>query len=494
MNQKRERILLFLIFTFCLAIRLAFISQKNLWFDEVFSWHLSLDSFYEIIVRTTNDIHPPLYYFILKIWGFMFGDSVTALRLISTLFSSAAIFFIYPVCRRIMDPLNSFIVIILYSISPLNLYYSQEVRMSAMNLFFNAGSAYFLLLMIDRLKSNAVDWKLFLKDKMFYLYVLFTVSALYTHYFSFFLIAAQLAYLAVLFKGDLRKYKPFIIAYNFILALYLLWIPTMFLHLAKGQSWRNPQSLFMVMREYWNYLKDVNLGLYYHYTDLTLVKIIAVFSGMVILIAVAGIILKRNKNSGNTLMLVILLVLVPLILAGLISFKQKVEFYRYLSIIIPYILIITVYGLNRWDKKLITYPVICCIFFINIFGISLHYSFDFKNDDYRSIVKQINVDYKAGDRIYTEPHYYGWLIYYYKKQWDLQIPKTAYIRYGWNEALDSINIQQPERFWVVFDYSAVDTTKYSTYLNDLNTRFDKDFYRAYYTAPYRIDLYRFKQK
>ena len=54
---------------------MAFITQKNLWFDEVFSWHLSLDSFYEIIVRTSNDIHPPLFYFTLKIWNFVFGDA-----------------------------------------------------------------------------------------------------------------------------------------------------------------------------------------------------------------------------------------------------------------------------------------------------------------------------------------------------------------------------------------------------------------------------------
>ena len=145
MNTKTEKILRLVVFIFCLAIRLAFISQKNLWFDEVFSWHLSMNSFYEIIVRTSNDIHPPIYYFTLKIWNFIFGDSVAVMRLLSALFASAAIFFIFPVSRRFMDPIQAFLVIIMYSVSPLNLYYSQEVRMSAMNLFLNIGSVYFLL-------------------------------------------------------------------------------------------------------------------------------------------------------------------------------------------------------------------------------------------------------------------------------------------------------------------------------------------------------------
>ncbi len=88
MTPKKEKILLFTLFIFSLAIRVAFISQKNLWFDEVFSWHLSMTSFYDIIVRTANDIHPPLYYFTLKIWNLVFGDSVVSMRLLSALFTS----------------------------------------------------------------------------------------------------------------------------------------------------------------------------------------------------------------------------------------------------------------------------------------------------------------------------------------------------------------------------------------------------------------------
>lgn len=495
MNKRTERILLFAIFGFTLGIRLAFITQKNLWFDEVFSWHLSLDSFYEIIVRTSADIHPPLYYWVLKIWSFFFGDSVFSIRFLSALFTSSAVFFIYPLAKRVLNPVYAVLVLALYSVSPLNLYYSQEARMSAMNLFLNAGSLYFLLILTDKLKFIGSDYRIYMKKKEFWLYVIFTVSALLTHYFSFFLLFAQLIYLYILYRNNFDKYKPFIIAYNFMIAAYLFWIPPLFEHLTKGQSWRTPQTVMQVLSEYMNYIKDLNLGLYYHYTNLDFVKYSSIFYLAVIVISLAGFIYgKFYKEKDKSIVLIVLVMFIPLLLAGIISLKQKVEFYRYLSIIVPYILIFVIYGVSKFEKKYIIFPLTAIILGINVFGVRLHYSFEFKNDDYRPLIKTIENEFMEGDKIYVEPHYYGWLIDYYKIQDKLLIPKTTYIRYGWAEVLDSLNTQKPERFWVVFDYSAVDTTKYASYISGLDARFSRDFYSAYYTAPYRIDLYRYSQK
>jgi mannosyltransferase len=103
MTKKPEKILLVLFFFLCLALRLAFITQKNLWFDEVFSWHMSLDTFYLILVRTSNDIHPPLFYFLLKIWNWTFGDSVFTMRLLSALFGSFSVFFVYFITRKVLN-------------------------------------------------------------------------------------------------------------------------------------------------------------------------------------------------------------------------------------------------------------------------------------------------------------------------------------------------------------------------------------------------------
>ena len=490
MSSKSERILLFTVFVLCLAIRLAFITQKNLWFDEVFSWHMSLGSFYDIIVRTSNDIHPPLYYFTLKIWNFIFGDSVVSMRLLSAIFTSAAVFFMYPLCRRIMAPVQAFMVLLLYSVSPLNLYYSQEVRMAAMNLFLNIGSVYFLMKLTDVSHNHH---RIF-KDKYSILYLTFTAAALYTHYFSFFILAAEVIYIIAINLKSRKQILSYIYIWLGVLAAYLLWLPDLITHMRRGQSWRVPQTFMQVLAEYVNYVRDLNLGLYYYYTDLDLVKYITYFAALLILLALIGALIYKNKSRNNTVLLLLLVLFVPLILAGILSFRQKIEFYRYLSILVPFISIFIVYGVAKWKFKPIAYILLFVYFTINVYGITIHYSFKFKNDDYRRLIEQISTEYKAGDRIYVEPHYNGWVIDYYKKQGNLQIPKAAFVRYGWNEVLDSINIQKPSRFWVVIDYSSVDTSKYSEYIRDLGLKYDREYNMTYYLAPQKVELYRFAQR
>lgn len=488
MTSKTEKILVFVVFVICLALRLAFITQKNLWFDEVFSWHLSLDSFYEIIVRTSNDIHPPLFYFALKIWNFVLGDSVASMRLLSALFTSSSVFFLYSISKRYLEPTKAILVILLYSVSPLNLYYGQEVRMAAMNLFLNLGSVYFLLKLMDK----PHDYHRIFKEKYAIPFVLFTTTAIYTHYFSFFILAAELLYIIYTYRGNTKQYIAYLYLLFSIGVVYLIWVPELISHFSRGQSWRSPQTLSLVMHEYVNYIRDLNLGLYYYYSNLEIVRYITYFAAIIIFISFAGIIFRRKTQNGSPV-LILLVLLVPLILAGLISFRQRIEFYRYLSILVPYISFFIVYGITKWDNKYITTGIIALLIAVNIYGVNIHYSFGFKNDDYRSLITKINSEFKPGERIYVEPHFNGWVINYYKKQENLQLPNPVYVRYGWNEVLDSISTQKPERFWIVLDYSAVDTTQYHNYINGLKKKFKMNERTTYYLAPTKVELYNFSK-
>jgi hypothetical protein len=186
-------------------------------------------------------------------------------------------------------------------------------------------------------------------------------------------------------------------------------------------------------------------------------------------------------------------VVVPLLLGIIVILKQKIEFYRYLSIIVPYTIIFVVYALSKIKYNFVIVILIFILMIINIYGLSIHYRFDFKNDDYRPIIKHIEIENEAGDRLYVEPHYMGWSIDYYKKQWNLNMPNPAFVRYGWNEVMDSIKTQKPERFWLVLDYSALDTTKYTEYINGLQKDFKLEEKNTYNLAPERVELYRFRK-
>ena len=109
------------------------------------------------------------------------------------------------------------------------------------------------------------------------------------------------------------------------------------------------------------------------------------------------------------------------------------------------------------------------------------------------MIQKINIKYKPGDRIYVEPHFNGWVINYYKKQEDLHLPNPVYVRYGWNEVLDSISTQKPERFWVVLDYSAVDTSQYHNYIDGHKKTYKMNERTTYFLAPTKVELYNFSK-
>lgn len=462
MNKNRERLYLSAIFLFCLSIRIALLDQKNLWFDEVFSWNITLTSFYEIVVRTTNDIHPPLYYFILKIWIFLFGDSIFTMRLLSAICTSLAVFFIFGISKRFLKASLTYIPVILYCISPLNLYYSQEARMSGMNLLFNIAAVYYFIRILEEEKPL----KELFKKPYFILFILFQSAALYTHYFSFFILAAEIISLIYHFKGAIRLYKPFLTAFSFVLAIYLVWIPPLMIHLKRGQGWRQKQNFAEVSNEVLNFIKDLSLGLYYHYTNLNFIKIITYFLlGLALILLILSFIKPKEKWKVNFPVIIGFAFIIPVILAIIISFNQHIEFYRYLVILVPYLCIILVYLLSKIKIKFIYITLILVFSCINLFGISLHYKFDFKNDDYRQIIKDINSNYKDGEKIYVFPHYCGWIIDYTRKQENLKIPKFVNHQYGWDVLQDSLKTQNPSSFWLVMDYCDVDTTEFHNYVS-----------------------------
>src|SRR5438874_2453036 len=54
--------------------------------QEAFSWRLTSYPSAEVVQRTAADVHPPLYYLLLKAWVLLCGDSPGALRSFSVVF------------------------------------------------------------------------------------------------------------------------------------------------------------------------------------------------------------------------------------------------------------------------------------------------------------------------------------------------------------------------------------------------------------------------
>lgn len=57
--------------------------SEEIWLDESFSIHMMGHSLDEIIHFTSIDVHPPLYYFILKLFVFVAGKHMIVYRIAS---------------------------------------------------------------------------------------------------------------------------------------------------------------------------------------------------------------------------------------------------------------------------------------------------------------------------------------------------------------------------------------------------------------------------
>ena len=74
---------LYIAVLFCFS--LPFLASPSFWLDEVFTWETVEGSWGEVLARTAQDVHPPLYYLILKLFCTIFGFHKLVFRLVAFL-------------------------------------------------------------------------------------------------------------------------------------------------------------------------------------------------------------------------------------------------------------------------------------------------------------------------------------------------------------------------------------------------------------------------
>ncbi len=135
----------------------------------------------------TQDVHPPLYYLILRFWTQCFGSSVAAIRSLSVVISLLAFPCIYWLCLELFSSsLVGWMAIALIAVSPFHVVYAQEARM------------YSLLTVEIFLSSVALLRAIRLKTKLAWGFYAITIGlGLNTHLFFIFVAMAHSIYVAI---------------------------------------------------------------------------------------------------------------------------------------------------------------------------------------------------------------------------------------------------------------------------------------------------------
>jgi hypothetical protein len=198
-------------------LRFHALDAQSLWNDEGNTLRLIQRDVPALLEAASRDIHPPLYYLLLKAWYALTGESEFALRAFSALSGVLSVAVAYGLGTALFARGVGMIAAFLTALNTFSLYYSQEARMYALMALI---AALAMLCFAKWLDSR----RLLPLISM----ALFNAAGLYTHYAYPLTLAAQ-GVLFVLWFAARRKWRmlsAYIAANALTVALFLPQLPT----------------------------------------------------------------------------------------------------------------------------------------------------------------------------------------------------------------------------------------------------------------------------
>ena len=223
----RPWLLLGAVVVLAAALRFYRLDGSSLWSDEGNTWALIQRPFDAIARAAAADIHPPGYYFLLKLWTALFGISAAGMRSLSALAGTALVAVVYLIGRQTGGPRFALTAALVAALNPFQVYYAQEARMYMLLALEGAGLIAALLFWFEREQRQRGLW---LPGLVF---VACGAAGFWTHYsFPILLTAAGVAYLWHWQRRTRRQPRAlarltyFTLANAAILLLYSPWLTT----------------------------------------------------------------------------------------------------------------------------------------------------------------------------------------------------------------------------------------------------------------------------
>lgn len=394
------------------AVRLYHLDWAAFWYDEAFSWVMSTHSVGKAWSVSVTDVHPPLYYFVLKGWVALFGDSLTSLRGLSVFASVLAAGLGAWLTRIVSTRRAACFAAILLVLLPIAVRYSHEVRMYALLSVWMTGATLALVYWVKTPSRQAV----------LAAYAVLITAGLYTHYFAVVGVMAHWLFLLVSRKlapdgGPRLILRPAWWIANLTAALlFLPWLPVFIAQLGQSSNlgWIGPVTLASIPSVFWQYLTLDNGAEFPPAVRWALV------------LAIAGICVwcvKRDRQPQHLSLLLVVYLWAPLLVVFLVSLQFPLFVARYFlfsALALPMLLGIALDGLARDHRRLAAFGLVALVGFEGLGLGNLYRDYDTTNADGRKTRERINLiaelidtRYQPGDQVIVLNYFwYPSLVYY----------------------------------------------------------------------------------
>lgn len=377
-KNKKSHIIIFTITLIALCVRLLNIDKPfGLWYDEMLTYIFSSKSFPLGIIHSLlrEDFHMPLYYLFVNRWMYFLGSSDIALRLSSVFWGTLTIPALFCLGKTYKSEKLGYLLAIVGCLSPIMIYYSQEVRFYSMLMCFSTLSLIYFLKLLDA--PNKKNYTLFGIINLVILYI-YTLGIIFVAIETLVLFIHNYLHKEEKFCENFKKF----IYYN---ALFLvLAIPYLFLLISNiilskqtillPFSWgQTSSSVSIFLLNDWfspfiagQYGQDPSVyGNFIKHNQVNELLCVTITSFFFL----AGLLLSfKNKTKKYYYLLAILsaFLLAELVLNISGSF---VLITRYTLIILPVLLLLSIDGLMIIKNKIIKYGLIGIILLIFTYNI-----------------------------------------------------------------------------------------------------------------------------
>ncbi len=303
-DAKRSCALLAVVLLAALGLRLFHLQERVLWFDEANSLLIARAGPTEIIDAVRDDTHSPFYYLMLHYWQFVAGGE-TGARLLSVLAGVATVAVVYWMGCALVGRGAGLLAAAFLAVCPLHVWYSQEIRMYALQTLLVALS---FLFMVWALREQ--------RSALWVGYSAFTALSLYAQYASFYAVIAQNIFVATYYWQDRQKLRHWLVSQCVVMLLFAPWLPAFVsqTRMAMGSSWLGPLEFSRVLAFF-----SLFSGAYLGDPHGRLVSVAITVAALV----VPATILLRHRESRQSAALLALWFVVPVVLLVLQSLDQN---------------------------------------------------------------------------------------------------------------------------------------------------------------------------
>lgn len=376
----------------------------NVWYDEAYTMEMIKHTFGEISKITAADVHPPLYYYMLKLFMLPFGESVLAAKIFSIIPMCLTMLLGYSVIGREVNKRTGILFCIFFALMPVFTVYAVQIRMYTWCAFFVFACGIFA-------------YKTYSEDKISYwiLTAIFASAAAYSHYFA--LVSAGIIY-GILMIAELKKkrFLRWLIFAGVIIMSYIPWLASFISQLAdkvENEYWIAPITVSTICGYFKTWFKCGNYTVPY-----------IVGSFVIYVLAAVGMVTDKNLKLKTPVLLgVAVFVLTNLV--GIVAsvLVRPVFIERYAIAALPFLALFAAIGIGTFKPKFVR--VLSILFFVG--GFVVNYPVDFR-------FEYGETDFETGEYInsndfdalicYVDSQLYG-VLSYYAPELPVYRPKTS---------------------------------------------------------------------